>query len=72
MVLGLLLGFVFVALAAGTKLHVSLLDIKLVGFLFPCKREIFQCLLVVLGFISSKRLAASLLLDLILTYLLRF
>lgn len=68
MVLGLLLGFVFVALAVGTKLHVSLLNIKLVGFLFLCTRKIFQCFLVGFFFPPSEiLLSASLLLDLILT-----
>lgn len=67
MVLGLLFGFIFVALAVGTKLHVSLLNIKLVGFLFLCTRKIFQCFLVVFFPPSEILLSASLLLDLILT-----
>lgn len=63
---GLLFGFVFAAPAVGTKLHVSLLNIKLVGFLFVCTRKINQCFLVVLViFPSEMLLAASLLLDLI-------
>lgn len=70
MMLWLLFGFVFVALAVGAKLHVSLLNIKLVGFLCLCTREVFQCFLVVLfGFFSpwEMLLAASLLLDLLPT-----
>lgn len=67
MVLGLLFSFVFVALAVGTKLHVSCLNIKLVGFLFPCTRDIFQSFWVVLVFSSEMLIAVSLLLDLILT-----
>lgn len=69
MVLGLLYGFVFVALVVGTKLHVSLLNVKLVGFLFLCTRKTLQCFLFVLVFFSPSEilLAASLLLDLILT-----
>lgn len=39
MMLGLLFGFIFVALAVGTKLHASLLNIKLVGFLLLCTSE---------------------------------
>lgn len=42
MVLGLLYGFVFVALVVGTKLHVSLLNVKLVGFLFFVQERHFS------------------------------
>lgn len=68
MVLGLLYGFVFVALVVGTKLHVSLLNVKLVGFLFFVQERHFSVFCFVVFFSPSEiLLAASLLLDLILT-----
>lgn len=69
MVLGLLYGFVFVALVVGTKLHVSLLNVKLVGFLFFVQERHFSvfCLFCFFFPPSEILLAASLLLDLILT-----
>lgn len=66
MMLELLFGFVFVAFAVATKLHVSLLNVKLVGF-FVQERYFGGFFFVLFFFPWEMLLAASLLLDLVLT-----
>lgn len=67
MVLGLLFGFVFVALAVETKLHVSLFKHKAGRFHLSLYKRHISVFFGCFGFFPSEMvLVASLLLDLIL------